>query len=105
MSSKIRKGDNVIIISGKDKGKSGVVYKVLKKNKIIIKNLNLVKKCKKPIPSKNEEGGIFLIESAIHISNVALFNKDTKKADRVGFILKDGKKFRYFKSNKKMVGD
>jgi large subunit ribosomal protein L24 len=104
MASKIKKGDEVIVISGKDKGKRGTVVKVLEDNRLVVENVNMVKKHTKPNPNKGEPGGILDKEMPLDISNVALYNPATGKGDRVGFkILEDGKKVRIFKSNQEVV--
>jgi large subunit ribosomal protein L24 len=101
---KIKKDDMVIVIAGKDKGRSGKVINVLAKDRVLVEGINMQKKHVKPNPNKNEQGGILEREGGIHVSNVAIFNPTTKKADRVGFkILKDGKKVRCFKSNEEMI--
>ena len=101
---KIRKGDDAIIIAGKDKGKRGSVLKVLENNRIVVESCNMVKKHVKPNPNTGESGGIVEKEMPLHASNVALFNPVSGKADRVGIkILEDGKKVRYFKSNNEVV--
>ena len=90
---KLKKGDSIIVVSGKDKGKKGEILKVIEPDKLIISNINLAKKHVKPNPNKNESGGIIEKEMPIHISNVMMFNPITKKGDRVGFKnLEDGKK-------------
>ena len=101
MANKIRKGDEVIILTGKDKGKRGLVTKAFPEDdKVIVENVNIVKKHQKPNPNMNVPGGIIEKEMPIDVSNVALYNTTTGKADRVGFkILDDGRKVRYFKSN------
>jgi large subunit ribosomal protein L24 len=98
---KIRKNDDVIVISGKDKGKQGRVIRVItEKDRVLIENVNVLKRHTKPNARTSEPGGILEKEMSIHISNVALVNPNTGKADRVGFrVLEDGKKVRYFKSN------
>lgn len=102
--SKIHKGDKVVINTGKDKGKQGTVLRVLDAGYVVVEGLNLVKKHTKPNPMKGVTGGIISKEMPINISNVALFNAATKKADRVGYkVLKDGKKVRVFKSNDEAV--
>lgn len=102
--SKIRKGDQVVIRTGKDSGKQGVVSRVLPTDQVIVEGLNMVKKHTKPNPMRGITGGIVSKEMPIHISNVALFNAATKKADRVGYkVLKDGSKTRVFKSNGEAV--
>ena len=104
MAAKIRKGDEVIVLAGKDKGKRGNVESVLTdKNKVIVENINLVKKHTKPNPHTNEPGGIMDQAAPIHVSNVAIYNAATGKADRVGFRFEDGKKVRFFKSNNELV--
>jgi large subunit ribosomal protein L24 len=102
---KIRKGDEVVIIAGKDKGQRGVVVKVMpKEDKVIVENRNLVKKALRPNPAQGVTGGIIDKEMPLHISNVMLYNPATKKPDRVGFrILEDGRKVRFFKSNNEVV--
>jgi large subunit ribosomal protein L24 len=101
---KIRKGDDVIVRTGKDKGKSGRVTKVLKDNKILVEGINQVKKNQKPNPNAGVSGGIIVKDMPINISNIGLYNPVTKKADRVGFkFLEDGKKVRYFKSTNEVV--
>ncbi|MBW9256515.1 MAG: 50S ribosomal protein L24 [Candidatus Thiodiazotropha sp. (ex. Lucinisca nassula)] len=104
MASKIRKGDEVIVISGKDKGKRGTVVKMMDNDRLVVENVNMAKKHTKPNPNRGEPGGILDKEMPLHISNVALYNPATDKADRVGFkILEDGKKVRVFKSNQEVV--
>lgn len=100
---KIRKGDEVIVIAGKDKSRRGTVEKVLSNDKVIVKDINVAKHHVKPNPQKGISGGIVGKEAALNISNVALFNSETGKADRVGFRVEDGKKIRFFKSNNKAV--
>ena len=102
--SKIHKGDQVIINTGKDKGKRGVVFLVLSADKVLVEGINLAKKHAKPNPMKGITGGIIAKEMPIHVSNVALFNAATQKADRIAYkILKDGSKIRVFKSNGEAV--
>lgn len=102
--AKIRKGDDVIVRTGKDKGKSGRVTKVLKDNKVLIEGINQVKKNQKPNPNAGVSGGIIVKDMPINISNIGLYNPETKKADRVGYrFLEDGKKVRYFKSTNEVV--
>jgi large subunit ribosomal protein L24 len=104
MARKIRKGDDVIVLAGKDKGKRGNVLSVLDDNRVLVENINLAKKHMKPNPNKGEAGGIVEKEMPIQVSNVALFNPATGKADRVGFkSLDDGRKVRVFKSNGEVV--
>jgi large subunit ribosomal protein L24 len=98
--NKIRKGDQVIAIAGKDKGKRGTVLRRVDAERVIVEGINRVKKHTKPNPLKNQPGGIIDMEMPIHVSNVALLNPATQEADRVGFkVLADGRKVRVFKSN------
>ncbi|GAA6185798.1 MULTISPECIES: 50S ribosomal protein L24 [Alteromonadaceae] len=104
MARKIRRDDEVVVLAGKDKGKQGKVLKVLASDdKLIIEGVNLVKKHQKPNPQMNVPGGIIEKEAAIHVSNVAVVNPATGKADRVGFRFEDEKKVRFFKSNGELV--
>lgn len=101
---KIRKGDDVVVITGKDKGKRGAVLRVLVNDRVVVENVNMVKRHTKPNPARNVPGGIIEKEMSVHISNVALFNPVTKRADRVSIrILEDGRKVRCFKSNSEIV--
>ncbi len=101
---KIKKGDDVIVIAGKDKGKRGLVLRLLDDQRLFVENVNVAKKHQKPNPNAGVPGGIIDKEMPLHISNVALFNPATEKADRVGFkTLDDGKKIRIFKSNGEAV--
>lgn len=103
--NKIKKGDEVVVITGKDKGKRGTVLRVLADDKVMVEGINVVKKHQKPNPMKGETGGIVAKTMPVHISNVAIFNPASQKADRVGFkLLDDGKKIRVFKSNGEVVG-
>lgn len=98
--NKIRKGDDVVVITGKDKGRRGSVLSVLDKTHLLVDGINKVKKHMKPNPVKGVAGGIVEKIMPIDISNVALFNPATQKADRVGIkVLEDGRKVRFFKSN------
>jgi large subunit ribosomal protein L24 len=100
---KIKKNDDVIIIAGKDKGNRGNVLNVLD-DKVLVSGVNKVKKHQKPNPVKGVAGGIVEIEKPIHISNVAIYNAATKKADRVGVkSLEDGRKVRVFKSSGEVI--
>ena len=101
---KIRKGDDVVITTGKDKGKRGTVLHRVDEEHVLVEGVNRAKKHVKPNPVKGVAGGIVDKDMPIHISNVALFNSATKKADRVGFrLLDDGRKVRVFKSNGELV--
>jgi large subunit ribosomal protein L24 len=102
--SKIHKGDQVVVNTGKDKGKRGTVLNVLESGHIVVEGINVAKKHAKPNPMKGVAGGIVSKEMPLDISNVALFNAATQKADRVAYkVLKDGKKVRVFKSNGEAV--
>lgn len=104
MARKIRRDDEVVVLAGKDKGKQGKVLKVLaSEDRLIIEGVNLVKKHQKPNPQLNVPGGIVEKEASIHVSNVAIVNPATGKADRVGFRIEDEKKVRFFKSNGELV--
>ena len=101
---RLRKGDQVIVISGKDKGRQGTVLKVMEDDRVLVEQINMVKKHTKPNPMQGVEGGIVEKEMPLHISNVMLFNPVTNKGDRVGFkLLEDERKVRYFKSNGEVV--
>jgi large subunit ribosomal protein L24 len=101
---KIRRGDTVILIAGRDKGRRGAVIEVLEDDRVRVEGLNMVKKHQKPNPNANQPGGIIEREAPLHISNVAIYNPATQKADRIGFrSLEDGRKVRMFKSNREMV--
>ena len=102
--NKIRKGDNVIVIIGKDKGKRGVVLTRVDDELLLVEGVNRVKKHVKPNPMKGQQGGIVEKEMPIQVSNIALFNPATQKADRVGIkALEDGRKVRVFKANGEVV--
>ena len=102
---KIRKGDEVIVIAGKDKGKRGAVVRWADVDRVVVEGVNRVKKHVNPNPVKGVVGGVVDKDMPLHVSNVALFNPVTKKADRVGFkLLEGGKKVRVFKSNGEQVG-
>ncbi len=97
---KIKKGDDVVVIAGKDKGARGTVTRVLADDRLIVENVNMAKKHQKPNPLTGQPGGIVEKEMPLHVSNIALYNSATGKADRIGFKnLEDGRKVRYFKSN------
>lgn len=102
--NKIRKGDNVIVISGRDKGRKGAVLRVLPDGKLLVEGVNRVKRHTRANPQRNQGGGIVEKEAPLHASKVALFNPATQKGDRVGIKrLADGKRVRYFKSNGEMI--
>lgn len=101
---RIRKGDDVIVIAGKDRGKRGTVLRVMGAEHFLVEGANKVKKHQKPNPMKGVTGGIVEREMPIHVSNVAIFNPVTQKADRVGFkTLGDKRKVRFFKSNGEVI--
>ena len=101
---KIRKGDEVIVIAGKDNGRRGTVIRVLPDERLIVENINMVKKHQKPNPARNQPGGIVEKEMPLERSNVMLYNSITEKGDRVGVRrLEDGTKVRYFKSTDEVV--
>lgn len=101
---KIRQGDEVVVLTGKDQGKQGKVTKVLANNKVLVQGINQVKKHQRGNPNAGIAGGIIEKDMPIDISNIGLYNPETKKADRVGFkFLEDGKKVRYFKSTNEVV--
>jgi large subunit ribosomal protein L24 len=101
---KIRKGDDVIVIAGRDKGKRGTVLRRVDENHVVVEGVNRVKKHQRPNPMKGVTGGIVEKDMPIHVSNVALFNPQTKKADRVGVkAMPDGRHVRVFKSNREQV--
>ena len=101
---KIRKGDEVVVITGKDKGKRGTVLQVVDANRVIVENINIARKHQKPNPQAGVPGGIVDKAMPIQVSNVALFNPQKGGADRVGFkILEDGRKVRVFKSNGEVI--
>ena len=101
--NKIRKGDEVVVITGRDKGRRGTVVRILE-GQVLVENINMVKRHTKPNPQKNVQGGIVTKEAAIDVSNVMLWNPVAKKGDRIGLrTLADGRKVRFFKSNKEVV--
>ena len=101
---KIRKGDTVILIAGRDKGRRGAVIEVLADDRVRVEGLNMAKKHQRPNPQMGVQGGIIEREAPLHVSNVQILNPATQKGDRVGFkSLEDGRKVRVFKSTKEMV--
>lgn len=101
---KIKAEDEVIVIAGRDKGKRGRVTKVLRDNRVLVGGINMVKKHQRPNPQMGVPGGIVEQEAPIQVSNIAIFNPSTKKADRVGFKVEGDKKVRIFKSTGENVG-
>ena len=101
---RIRKGDEVVVLAGRDKGKRGTVLRRVDAEHVVVEGVNRVKKHQRPNPMKGEQGGIVDKDLPIHVSNVALFNPATKKADRAGIkVLDGGKKVRVFKDNGEQV--
>ena len=101
---KIRRGDDVVVLTGKDKGKRGKVVRVIDGSRVVVENVNMVRKHSKPNPMKGEPGGIVDKEMPLDISNVAIYNPTSGRGDRVGFkVLEDDRKVRYFKSNGEVV--
>jgi large subunit ribosomal protein L24 len=101
---KIKKGDDVIVIAGKDKGKRGSVLRVVDAEHLLVEGINLVKKHQRPNPMKGTAGGIVDKEMPLHVSNVAIYNPASQKADRVGIkLLNDGRRVRVFRSNGEMI--
>ncbi|HLJ39549.1 MAG TPA: 50S ribosomal protein L24 [Steroidobacteraceae bacterium] len=102
--NKIRKGDQVVVLSGRDKGRKGAVLQVLADGRVVIESVNRVKKHQKPNPQANRQGGIIEKEMPLPVSKVAIWNPSAKKGDRVGIkVLADGKRVRFFKSNGEML--
>ncbi len=101
---RIKKGDEVIVIAGKDKGRRGHVLRVIADERVVVEGVNIIKRHTRPNPARGVAGGIVEREAALHISNVMLYNPTTQKGDRVGFrTLENGRKVRYFKSNAEVV--
>lgn len=100
---KIKTNDEIIVVTGKDKGKRGTVTRLVGENKVIVSGINMVKRHTKPNPNAGIAGGIVEKEAPLDISNVAIFNPETNKADRVGFLVEDGKKQRVYKSTNKVI--
>jgi large subunit ribosomal protein L24 len=100
---KIKKEDEVVVITGRDKGKRGEVLQVLENNRLLVAGVNLVKKHQRADPNIGQRGGIVEQEAPIHASNVAIWNDETEKGDRVGIRVEDGKKVRVFRSTNKEI--
>ena len=101
---KIKKGDDVVVLAGKDKGKRGAVLRVVDAEHLLVEGINVAKKHQRPNPVKNTTGGIVDREMPLHLSNVAIYNPTTKRADRVGIkVLDDGRRVRVFRSNGEMI--
>ena len=101
---KLKKDDQVVVIAGKDKGKRGSIQEVLDENRVVVAGVNVIKKHTKANPQAGIQGGIVELEAPIDVSNVAIYNPKTSKADRVGFKEQDGKKVRVYKSNGNVIG-
>ncbi|MBS1216681.1 MAG: rplX [Proteobacteria bacterium] len=102
--NKIRKGDEVVVITGRDKGRRGTVIKVLANDRLLVENVNMVKRHTRPNPQRGIQGGIVEKEASLHRSNVMLWNPVAKRGDRVGIrALADGRLVRFFKSNDEVV--
>jgi large subunit ribosomal protein L24 len=100
---KIKRDDEVIVTTGRDKGKRGEVLRVLADGRVLVSGVNMVKKHQRGNPNTGVQGGIIDKEAPIQVSNVAIYNSETGKPDRVGFRLEDGKKVRFFKSSNKTI--
>ena len=102
---KIKKDDEVVVIAGRDRGKRGSVLQVLKDGRLLVSGVNIIKKHQRGNPNVGQQGGIVEREAPIQVSNVAIWNDEADKADRVGFRTEDGKKVRFFKSSDKVIED
>jgi len=100
---KIKREDEVIVLTGKDKGKKGTIQRLVDEDRVVVSGINMIKKHQKPNPQANVPGGIVEKEAPMQLSNVALVNPATNKADRVGIKVEDGKKVRVFKSSGEKV--
>ena len=103
MALKLRRNDKIIILTGKDKGKKSTIKNILSSQKVIINGLNLIKNHQKQSPSHKLTAGILDKDAPIHISHIAILIPESNKADRIGFRFEEGKKIRFFKSNKKAI--
>ncbi len=102
---KIKKDDEVVVVTGRDKGKRGSVLRVMDDGRLLVSGVNLVKKHQRANPQMGQPGGIVEQEAPIQVSNVAIWNDEAEKADRVGFRTEDGRKVRFFKSTDKVIED
>ncbi len=101
---KLRKGDQVVVLSGKDKGRTGAINQVLANDTVLVEGLNVSKKHQRPNPQRNQPGGIIEQQMPLHISKVAIWNPGSSKADRIGVkTLADGKRVRFLKSNNEVL--
>lgn len=104
--AKIKSNDEIVVIAGKDKGRRGKVIKVIPEaGKVLVSGINIAKKHVRPNPQRNVQGGIVEQEAALDLSNVAIYNPNTDKADRVGYKVEAGKKVRVFKSNGEQISE
>jgi large subunit ribosomal protein L24 len=101
--NKIKSEDEVIVVAGKDKGKRGKVQNIVGASRVLVSGINMVKRHTKPNPQAGIAGGIIEKEASLHISNIAIYNSESGKADRVGVRVEDGKKVRFFKSNNELI--
>ena len=102
--NKFKKGDEVIVIAGKDKGRRGTIINVMKDGRVLVENINMVKKAQKPNPNQGVQGGIIDKEMPVDRSNIMMFNSQTGKGDKIGIkTLEDSSRVRYFKSNGEVV--
>jgi large subunit ribosomal protein L24 len=102
--NKIRKGDEVVVIAGREKGRRGTVIRVLPNDRVLVENVNMVKRHTRPNPQRGTQGGVVEQEASLHRSNVMLWNAVSKRGDRVGVrTLADGRRVRFFKSNDEVV--
>jgi large subunit ribosomal protein L24 len=102
--NRIRKGDEVVVVTGKDSGRRGTVIRLAGDGRVVVEGINMVKKHQKPNPTRGVAGGILEIEAPLHLSNVMLWNPATDKPDRIGYrTLEDGRKVRFFKSNNEVL--
>ena len=102
---KIRREDQVIVIAGRDKGKRGEVVRVLDNDRLVVTGVNMVKKHQRANPQANQQGGIVDQEAPIHVSNVAIYNEESDRADRVGIRTEEGRRVRYFKSDGSLIDE
>lgn len=100
---KLRKGDKVMVIAGKDRGRTSVIKRIVSPTRVIVEGVQMIKRHVRANPNKNEQGGIIEREATINISNVAICNPTTNKADKVGFKVVDGRKIRIYKSNQEQI--
>ena len=102
---KIKREDQVIVIAGRDKGKRGEVVRVLGNDRLLVAGVNMVKKHQRANPQANQQGGIVDQEAPIHVSNVAIYNEESDRADRVGIRTEEGRRVRYFKSDGSLIDE